>query len=70
MGFSEIAALLTRRTDKDQPFEFEVLTEEKHGAFEALKKRLVFPPIPALPYRKRYTLDTDDCGYQISCAFL
>ena len=70
-GFAKIAAPLNRKTGKDQPFEFEVLTDEEYEAFEELKKRLISPPILALPrYGKRYTLDTDACGYQVGCALL
>ena len=36
-----------------------------------LKKRLVSPPILALPrYGKNYTQDTDACAYPVGCALL
>ncbi|CDF38169.1 unnamed protein product [Chondrus crispus] len=70
-GFAKIAAPLNRKTGKNQPFEFEVLTDEEYEAFVELKKRLVSPPILALPrYGKKYTLDTDACAYQVGCALL
>ena len=70
-GFAKIAAPLNRMTGKNQPFEFEVLTDEGYEAFLGLKKRLVSPPLLSLPrYGKKYTLDTDACAYQVGCALL
>ena len=56
---------------ENQPFEFEVHTDEEYEAFVELKKRLLSPPILALPrYGNTYTLDTDACKYQVGCVLL
>ena len=47
-GFAKIAAPSTGRRE-NQPFEFEVLTDEEYEAFLERKKRLVSLPILALP---------------------
>ena len=63
-SFAKIAAPLNQKRGKTQTLEFEVLTDEEYEAFVELKKRLVSPPILALPrYGKKYTLDTDACAY-------
>ena len=63
-GFAKIAGPLNKKTGKNQHYELEVLTDTEHAAFEELKRRLVSPPILALPrYRLKYSLDTDACGH-------
>ena len=70
-SFAKIAAPLNQKRGKTQPLDFKVLTDEEYEAFVELKKRLVSPPILALPrYEKKYTLDTDACAYQVGCALL
>ena len=70
-GFMKIAALLNKKTGKNQPYDFEILTDAEFAAFEELKRRLVSPPVLALPrYGRKYTLDTDACGHQVGCALL
>ncbi|CDF38306.1 unnamed protein product [Chondrus crispus] len=70
-GFAKVAAPLNKNTGKNQPYDFEVLTDAEYAAFEELKRRLVSPPILALPrYGRKYTLDTDACGHQVGCALL
>ena len=70
-GFAKIAAPLNKKTGKNQPYEFETLTDTEYAAFEDLKRRLVSPPILALPrYGRKYTLETDACGHQVGCALL
>ena len=56
--FAKIAAPL-RKTDAEYP------------TFEAVNRRLVSPPIFAVPrYGRKYTLDTDACGHQVFFALL
>ena len=70
-GFAKIAAPLNKKTGKNQPYDFEILTDAEFAAFEELKRRLVSPPVLALPrYGRKYTLDTDACGHQVGCALL
>ena len=70
-GFTKIAAPPNKKTGKNQPYEFEVLTDEEFAAFEELKRRLLSPPVLALPrYERKYTLDTDACRHQVGCALL
>ena len=70
-GFTKIAAPLNKKTSKNQPYEFEILTDAEFAALEELKWRLVSPPVLALPrYGRKYTLDTDACGHQVGCALL
>lgn len=41
------------------------------SAFEALKRRLISPPVLALPQRDRpYKIDTDASAYQLGAALL
>ena len=70
-GLAKIVTPLNRKTGNHQPFEFEVLTDGEYEAFMELKKRLVSPPIVALPlYGKKYTLDTEARAYQVGFAIL
>lgn len=48
-NFARIAAPLNRQKSKYHPFELGVLTDSEYTAFAELKKRLVSPPIFALP---------------------
>ena len=48
-GFAKIAAMLNKKTGKNQPYEFEILTDNEYVAFEESKRLLVSPPILALP---------------------
>ena len=42
-GFAKIATPLNKKTGKNQPYEFEMLTDAEFAAFEKLKRRLVSP---------------------------
>ena len=78
--FAKIAAPLIKKTGKNQPYEFEVLTayrrekdstDTEHAAFGELKRRLVSPPILAPPRNGwKYTLDTDACKHEVGFALL
>ena len=69
--FAKIAAPLNKKTGKNKPYDFEILTDAEFAAFEELKRRLVSPPVLALPrYGRKYTLETDACGHQVGCALL
>ena len=70
-NFARIATPLNRKLEKGQPFNFEVLTDPEYAAFEELKRRLVSPPILALPKRDgQYKLDTDACDTQVGSTLL
>ena len=70
-NFARIATPLNRKLEKGQPFNFETLTDAEYAAFEELKRRLVSPPILALPKRDgQYKLDTDACDTQVGSTLL
>ena len=59
-GFSKIAAPPNKKTSKNQPYDVEVVTGTEYAAFDELKRRLVSPPILALPRDgRKYTVDTE-----------
>ena len=61
--YAKIAAPLHRLTRKDQPF---VWTDDCQAAFEELKKRLISPPILAMPNDEGpFVLDCDACDTSI-----
>ena len=58
-------------TGKNQPYQFETLTDTEYAAFQELKRRLMSPPILALPRSgRKYTLETNAGGHQVGCALL
>lgn len=70
-NFAKIATRLNRKTSTEHPFELGALTDSEYEAFAELKKRLVSPPVLAVPrHGYKYTLDTDACSYQVGCALL
>ena len=70
-GFAKIARLLTDMTGKDADPDFDNRTELQLQAFEALKERMVSPPILELPrYGRPYMIDTNASAYQLSCTLL
>ena len=67
-NFARIAAPLNKKLMKDQPTNFETLSAEEYDAFQTLKRRLIEPPILALPKgSKPYRLETDACDHQVGC---
>ena len=70
-GFAHIAAPLVKALTKGQPVTLAPPTEEQLEAFEALRKRLLSPPVLCLPHPdKAYTLDVDASILQVGCALL
>lgn len=70
-NFAQIAALLTKKLKKGEPFRFDELEDNEREAFNALNSRLITPPILVLPrYELKYVLDTDACYHQVGCALL
>ena len=70
-GFAKIAHRLTDMTRKDADLEFYNPTERQLQAFEALKERMIFPPILALlGYGRPYMIDTDASAYQLGYKLL
>ena len=70
-NFSRIAAPLNKKLRKGEPTNFEVLNDEEYDAFSTLKKKLMSPPILALPRPGYpYTVDTDACNTQVGCCLL
>ena len=68
-GFAKIARPLTNMTRKDA--DPDNPTELQLQAFEALKERMIYPPILALPrYGRPYMIDTDASAYQLGCTLL
>ena len=64
--FGRIAAPLNAMLKKDRPTTFDDITDNEREVFLELKKRLVSPPVLALPRPNgRYVLDTDACEYQV-----
>lgn len=60
------AAPWNKKTGKGEPFEIEVLTDTELGAVRDLKKKVVSPPVLALPrHGYRYILHTDARKYQV-----
>ena len=56
---------------KDRPTTFDDLADDERQSFLELKKRLVSPPVFALPRPNgRYVIDTDACEYQVGCVLL
>ena len=58
-GFAKISAPLNKKTGKNQPYDFETLTDTEYAAFEELKRLLVSPPksscCPAMDVNIRWT---------------
>ena len=70
-GFANIGRPSTDMTRKDADPNFDDPTEPKLQAFEALKERIVSPPILTLPRHGRpYRIDTDASPYQLGCTLL
>ena len=70
-NFARIATPLNRNLEKEQPTKFGDRTDEEREAFEELKRRLMSPPILALPkQRGYYKLDTDAYDHQVGCTLL
>jgi RNase H-like domain found in reverse transcriptase len=66
--FAAIAAPLTALLRKDTPFNLPTFTEEQKKAFDALREKLLSPPILALPRSEgHYFLDTDASATQLGC---
>ena len=67
-GFAKIAEPLNHLLKKGEGPKLGPLTKEQLLAFEALREKLLQPPILALPRREgRYVLDTDASDGQIGC---
>ena len=70
-AFARKAAPLTKKLQKDQPFDFGELTLEETEAYEQLRDSMISPPVLALPKAgKTYVLDTDACNYQLGCVLM
>jgi hypothetical protein len=70
-GFAKVAAPLNKLLRKGESQKLGVLTEEQLKAFDALRARLLDPPVLALPRADgRYVLDTDASQEQIGCCLL
>ena len=69
--FAKIARPLKDMTRKDADPDLDNPTELQLQAFEALKERMISPPILALPrYGWPYMIDTDASAYQLGCTLL
>lgn len=69
--FAKIARPLTDITRKDADPDFENPIQAQLDAFKELKKRMVSPPVLALPrLGKPYMIDTDASAYQLGCTLL
>jgi hypothetical protein len=65
-SFSKIAGTLTNMLKNGAAEVFEELTLEQQDAFGRLRESLIDPTILVLPREDApYTLDVDECGYQI-----
>lgn len=63
------AAPLSKKSGKEEPFEFELLTNTEFDVSRELKKKQVSPSILALPcHGYRCILDTDVYENQVGCA--
>jgi hypothetical protein len=69
--FASISAPLNAILKKGQSPKLGPLTEEQLSSFNALREKLLHPPVLALPRREgRYILDTDASNEQIGCFVL
>ena len=69
--FSKIAKPLSAMTQKDANPQWDDPTEMQLDAFETLKRKLVSPPVLALPMPNRpFLIDTDASAYQLGAALL
>ena len=70
-GFSKVAEPLTDMTRKNTDVDWDSPTDSRVKVFEELRKRMVWPPLLALPQvRKPYVIDTDASAYQLFCRHL
>jgi hypothetical protein len=69
--FASVAAPLNALLKKGESPKLGPLAEEQHRSFNALREKLLHPPVLALPRREdRYILDTDASNGQIGCCLL
>jgi hypothetical protein len=67
-GFAKIAAPLNTRLQKGESPNIGELSTEQIGAFNALRDKLLHPPVFSLPQNEgRYILDIDESAEQIIC---
>lgn len=70
-ALQKLTVLLNKKTERREPFEFELWSNEVFDAFRELKKKLALPLVLALTrHDYKYILDTVPCEYKLGCVVL